>query len=70
MRSRTLATAAIGGLGLSLAVAVPAAGAGGHARTPHQKPPATTSGGSNSFSVGQLQAQTVGAPGCGTHDAG
>jgi hypothetical protein len=69
MRTQTLATAAVGGLALALATALPAVGA----KATHQpkaggKHPAAA--GATTFSTGQPQAQTVGAPGCGTNDAG
>src|SRR5438270_7894546 len=73
MRTQTLATAAVGGLALALATALPAAGA----KATHQpkaggKHAARTAAaaGASTFSTGQPQAQTVGAPGCGTNDAG
>ena len=69
MRTQTLAAATVGGLALALATALPAAGADPHPKAAHGKHPATTTG-SASFSTGQLQAQTVGAPGCGTNIAG
>jgi hypothetical protein len=70
MRTGALATAAVGGLALALATAVPAAGAkGGHQSGTHGKKTAATTG-ATTFDTGQLQAQTVGAPGCGTNDAG
>jgi hypothetical protein len=70
MRTQTLAAAAVGGLALALATAIPAAGANGHAKSTHGKHSATAGTGASTFDVGQLQAQTVGAPGCGTNIAG
>ena len=67
MQGRTVIVAAAGGLALAVATTVPAAGAGGHGKA-HVKNAATA--GAAGFSVGQLQAQTVGAAGCGTNDAG
>ncbi|HMC68072.1 MAG TPA: hypothetical protein VKJ07_02860, partial [Mycobacteriales bacterium] len=64
-----LATAAVGGLALALVTAVPAAGA----KSTHQPKAGArhaAATGASTFSTGQLQAQTVGAPGCGTNDAG
>src|SRR5947209_15173587 len=68
MRTQTLATATVGGLARALATALPAAGAGRHTAGGGKQTTAST--GSTSFNVGQLQAQTVGASGCGTNDAG
>src|SRR5947209_18879352 len=69
MRTQTLATAAVGGLALAVATALPAAGANAtHQPKAGGKHAAAT--GASTFSTGQLQAQTVGAPGCGTNDAG
>src|SRR3954465_9211883 len=70
MRTQTLAAATATGLALALATALPAAGANGHHAKAGGKHPAGTASGPASFSVGQLQAQTVGAAGCGTNDAG
>ena len=70
MRTQTLAAATATGLALALATALPAAGANGHhTKAGGKHSPGATSG-SSSFSVGQLQAQTVGASGCGTNTAG
>jgi hypothetical protein len=68
MRKRTFATAMTGGVALALAAATPAIGAG-HG---HNSSTATggTSGTAAGFSYGQMQAQTVGASGCGTNIAG
>src|SRR5438270_2015128 len=68
MRTQTPATATVAGLALALATAVPAAGAGHRAAGGGKHP--STSSGASSFSVGQPQAQTVGASGCGTNTAG
>src|SRR5437763_9295767 len=70
MRTQTLATAAAAGLALALATALPAAGANGHHAKAAGKHKGGTTSGSTSFNVGQLQAQTVGAAGCGTNDDG
>ena len=69
MRTKTLALATATGLALALATALPAAGANGHAKGGGKHSPGTASG-PTSFSVGQLQAQTVGASGCGTNTSG
>ena len=70
MRTRTLATASAAGLALALATALPAAGANGHQAKAGGKHKPATSSGPTSFSVGQLQADTVGASGCGTNTSG
>jgi len=71
MRTQTLATATAAGLALALATALPAAGANGHHNAPGGKHrAAATTAGPATFNVGQPQASTVGAAGCGTNPDG
>ena len=65
MRLPTVSAVATGALALAVAAALPA-GAASHRHRPHPKPrPQQTS-----FSTGQLRADSPGAPGCGTNQAG
>src|SRR4051794_32871668 len=73
MRTRALATVALSGLSLALAVASPADAFGKrhgwhHGKPVHHRP--TAPSGPPTFSFGQLQAETPGKPGCGSNPAG
>src|SRR4051812_45819730 len=84
MRRRSLATALVGGFAVIVAAGVPAVGQPTHPSHPSHpshpahpahpahgpRAPKAGSGGGATFATGQLQAQTVGAKGCGTNNAG
>jgi len=77
MRRRPFVSALVGGLAVTVAAAgaVPAVGKPPHPTHPSHpahppRPPKPPVAAPATFSVGQLQSQTVGATGCGTNHAG